>query len=502
MKKLIYILGLASVLTACADYLQENSITDITSDLVYGDPEGLRNAVVALYNLQRDYYSNEDAGLSTVRGTDLNWSRAAHDMGSALYDQGMSPANGVVGFNWRLNYRIIERANAILEAAETVDLPESERSQILAEARAFRARSYFFLIRWFDHIILTTEGTRTITTDFSPAPANEVWSLIQEDLQFAIEHLDYDTPQPGRLTKGLAMHMMADVALWLEDWELAEAMSTTLISDGPYRLLDNVESIFSGNSLNHDESILVIQYGEGVVGGGGSGHRWVQYFTTQYYNVVGVVTDHAQGGRAWARTHPNDYLLGLYDEEDKRLEAFYRRYYFFNDPNNLPQGKSIGDTVTRADIANPYPNIMPSVTKYWDTERDITSAFSFKNIIAHRLAETYFIAAEALMRQGNMSEGLQYVNAVRERAGLGPLSQLDEETLLEERAKELAFEGHRWFTLKRMGVLVDRVREYGGNEDGGFTQPRNNIKEFHVRRPIPQSELDLMRGYPQNEGYF
>src|SRR5690606_12809140 len=182
---------------------------DITSDLVYGDPEGLRNAVVALYNLQRNYYTHEDAGLSTVRGTDINWSRAAHDMGSALYDQGMSPANGVVGFNWRLNYRIIERANAILESAETVDLPESERMQILAETRALRARSYFLLFSWFDNIILPTEPTRAITTDFSPAPADEVWSVIKEDLQFAIDHLSYDTNQPGRVTKGLAMHMMA-----------------------------------------------------------------------------------------------------------------------------------------------------------------------------------------------------------------------------------------------------------------------------------------------------
>src|SRR5690606_3694741 len=132
-----------------------------------------------------------------------------------------------------------------------------------------------------------------ITTDFSPAPADEVWSVIKEDLQFAIDHLSYDTNQPGRVTKGLAMHMMADVALWLEDWDLAEAMATRLISEGPYRLLDDVASVFNGNSLNHEESILVMQFGEGVVGGGGSGHRWAQYFTTQYYNVVGVVRDHA-----------------------------------------------------------------------------------------------------------------------------------------------------------------------------------------------------------------
>jgi hypothetical protein len=502
MKNILYVVGVAFCLSGCADYLEETSITDITSDLVYSDPDGLKNAVVALYDLQRDYYSNENAGLSTIRGTDINWSRAAHDMGSALYDQGMSPTNGVVAFNWRLNYRIIERANSILEAAENIEMPTAQRSQIMAEARSFRARSYFFLIRWFDNIILTTAPTQAIVTEFSPAPANQVWDLIVEDLQFAITNLNYQTNQPGRFTKGVAMHLLADVALWREDWELAEEMSTTLINEGPHRLLDNVASIFEGTSLNHEESIFVIQFNEGVVGGGGNGHRWVQYFTTQYYNVRGVAVDHQQGGRAWARTHPNDYLLGLYEEGDERLDTYYRRFYFFNDPNNLPPGKNLGDTVTRADIANPYPNIMPSSTKYWEDERDITSAFSFKNIIAHRLSETYFIAAEALMRQGKNNEALFYINALRSRAGVDDLNQIDEVILLEERAKELAFEGHRWFALKRMGVLVERVRLYGGNEDGGFIQPRNNIQEFHIRRPIPQSEMDLMRGYPQNEGYF
>ncbi|MFD2034640.1 RagB/SusD family nutrient uptake outer membrane protein [Belliella marina] len=502
MKKLIYLLGIAGIMTACVDYLEETSITDITSDLVYKNPEGLKNAVVALYDIQRDYYSDEDAGLSTIRGTDINWSRSAHDMGAARYDQGMSPNNGVARFNWRLNYRIIERANSIIEAAESIDMLDAERARIIAEAKVFRARSYFFLIRWFDNIILNTEPTRAIVTEFSPAQSNAVWGLIREDLSYAIEHLDYQTSQPGRITKGLAMHMLADVALWIEDWGLAEHLSTTLISEGPYRLLDDVASIFDGNSLNHEEAILVIQFGEGVVGGGGNGHRWAQYFTSQYYNVRGVVLDHNQGGRAWARTHPNDYLLGLYEEGDKRIDTYYRRYYFFNDPGTLPAGKNLGDTVTVADIANPYPNIMPSVTKYWDNERDINSAYSYKNIIAHRLAETYFIAAEALMRQGKATEGLVYINAVRDRAGLlDPLNELNEEILLEERAKELAFEGHRWFALKRMGVLVDRVRKYGGNEDGGFTHPRDNIRDYHVRRPIPQGELDLMPGYPQNDGY-
>ena len=81
---------------------------------------------------------------------------------------------------------------------------------------------------------------------------------------------------------------------------------------------------------------------------------------------------------------------------------------------------------------------------------------------------------------------------------------------MEEYARELAFEGRRWFTLKRFGVLVDRVRLYGGQSSfRGVPSPspdyfaaRTNIQDYHVRWPIPQDELDAMGGsFSQNEGY-
>lgn len=489
-------------LVSCSDFLKETSMTEITADLVLDNPEGIKSAVAGLYAIYRSYYTHQDAGLSAIRGTDIEWSRGAHDMGAARYDQAMNPTNSVVLFNWRTFYQLIERANAIIASTEKVELSDEDKKQVLGEAHGFRAISYYYLIRWFDNIILTTEQTTSIGKTYAPAPPADIWNLILSDLEIAIENLNYTTEQPGRLTKGFVQHLLADVALWQNNWPLAEEMAKEAIANGPHRLLDNIETIFSGSALDHEEGLFVVQYQEGVVGGGDSGHRWAMYFTAQSYNVNGVKTDHAQGGRAWARTHPNDYLLGLYEaEEDQRLEVYYRRYYYFNDEANLPEGKQLGDTVTRDDVGNPYPSIMPSCTKYWDNQRDITSAYSHKNIIVSRLAETYLIAAEALMRQNRVEEALNYINPIRLRAGIDPLETLDQDVLLEERARELAFEGHRWFALKRMGVLVERVRLHGGNEDGGYTHPRQNIQDFHVRRPIPQNELNLMPGYPQNEGY-
>jgi hypothetical protein len=67
--------------------------------------------------------------------------------------------------------------------------------------------------------------------------------------------------------------------------------------------------------------------------------------------------------------------------------------------------------------------------------------------------------------------------------------------ILDERARELIGEGHRWMDLTRTNKLVERVRLYN-------PQAAGNIQDFHTVRPIPQNQIDRTQGgYPQNPGY-
>ena len=87
------------------------------------------------------------------------------------------------------------------------------------------------------------------------------------------------------------------------------------------------------------------------------------------------------------------------------------------------------------------------------------------------------------------------INKVRERAGVDPFTELNLDVILEEHAREMAFEQEDWFILKRTGKLISMVKEYSPDKD--ITQ----IDERHVRMPIPQTFLDATPGYSVENNY-
>ena len=101
--------------------------------------------------------------------------------------------------------------------------------------------------------------------------------------------------------------------------------------------------------------------------------------------------------------------------------------------------------------------------------------------------------------------GTSYINEVRRRAAIPGKEaameikpeQLTLDFILDERARELGGEQQRWFDLKRTGKLLERVKAY--NPDA-----KVNIKEHHLLRPIPQTQLDAIinkEEFGQNAGY-
>jgi len=209
---------------------------------------------------------------------------------------------------------------------------------------------------------------------------------------------------------------------------------------------------------------------------------------------------------------PNQYLIGLLDEDPDDLrddDAYYKRYYTYNDAERVPDTLMFGDTIRTADPNSTNPNEYqlyyrtqnPGVLKFLNEDADPTEASTIKNLIVYRLAETYLISAEAHMRLNNTNTALDRFNAIRDRAGAADYTSIDLRAIMDERARELAFEGQRWYFLKRTNTLVSQVMQYAGN-DNFRNEARDRIEPRHRNWPIPESELSLLGlGYPQNDGY-
>ena len=152
--------------SSCKKYLTEEPSSQFTAEFVYNTPEGLEAGVVSLYNFQRNFWEN----VGTNNGSDpividsrddLTIPRGGEISNYGRMNNGTRPDNsGVFGTYWKTYYRLIDRANGIIKAAESITgMDEERRKKVLGEAKFFRANSVFILYKLFNNIFVTTEPT-------------------------------------------------------------------------------------------------------------------------------------------------------------------------------------------------------------------------------------------------------------------------------------------------------------------------------------------------------
>ena len=532
IKKSTLLLAVMFLVVSCDGYLDEQPTTLIDADYIYTTEDGLKSGVVSLYKFERDRYdrSTEDymgAVLMQSR-SDLTFSRSGYTGLMGRYERGISPvdygSNLASTLFWKHFYNMTNKATDIINAAEVVEgVDTATKNQIIAEAKFFRAHSYFFLYRMYNNIFVTTKSV-TVENAFdvveTSSTKEEIFSLINSDLQFAVDNLQWNVSF-GRISKGTAKHVKAKVAMWQGDWAEAKKQALDVIEDpmSPHSLVATTADVFKGDK-NNSEQLYVIQTDNELLGGGDVTMMNAN-FVTQYFQIPGIVEDLEQGGRGFSRVIPNNYLLDLLAEDpnDTRDDnTYFRLNYFYNDVNNLPAGKNVGDVIDiykPISAANPdgdqyqryFQRLHPSCVKFNEEDDDATSYRNRTSALVYRLAETYLIAAEAIMRSSG--DPLPYINAVRTRANAAPVTTISEQIILDERARELSFEGQRWFTLKRMGqeVINRQITTYAGAGDFypanlGSKDPRTNWQDHFINWPIFQEDLDLLgSNYPQNLGY-
>jgi hypothetical protein len=149
-----------------------------------------------------------------------------------------------------------------------------------------------------------------------------------------------------------------------------------------------------------------------------------------------------------------------------------------------------------------------TLIKFQDPQRPSANEMNgSRDVFVFRLADTYLLAAEACHLLGENELAAQYINVIRKRAAVSgkesemeiKASDVNIDFILDERARELAGEFHRWYDLKRTGRLFERMNNPDMNEIVA-----GKFKEYHVLRPIPRNQLSRItnpQDFPQNEGY-
>lgn len=521
------------MLTSCEDFLDEEVLDEISVDYIYNSADGLEVGVNALYNRMREYNvpsgdnNNLRANVFFMAATDLGH----HRTWFTPYSETAHTPTNYPSDKWTNAYRIIDRASAIIQSARTVNMDEDEKNQIVAQARIIRGELYLDLIRMYGGILLDTVPTTPENISdpviYEVASEEAVFGVIKQDLDFAVKYLEWQVPT-GRYGQGIARHLRGKAAMWQSDWTEAAKQFDAVVQNGAHDLVD-LNQVF-GSNVNHKEALFVYQkdqlLGDGnhLAGGGGS---WLgSVFTQRLYEkqsgsdpVAGgeIIAEVNYGGQALAWFLPNNYLNQLYDKvNDKRFLTYYWPEDYNSYLVNNPAHPRFGLPITKPEDS--YRRFHWSLKKYADFDTKLPNTNdSYKSMIYYRFAETLLLGSEAHHNLGQDAKALEYLNKVRRRGYTGIANSGDVtndftawtlDTYLEESARELAFENNRWFLLKRLGLLGERVSLYYTNGDTTTAEANDKInpstpwQEKFVNMPVPQTQIDLMGNPPGfNLGY-
>lgn len=536
--KIIFAMFLTiSLVAGCEGFLEEENPAEVLIEN-YETESGYEGLINSTYASLREVYA--PTPYMFTAGTDLFF--GAHQevpIGLSTY-QTLTPGNSQVRDFFQTLYQTIQITNLAIEYGELTEQFDALPIR-LAEARTIRAFYYFLLVQNFGDVTLVTEMIREPITHFDRNDAAEVYGFIISELEDAIEILPATQDDFGRVTKRAAQHLLAKVYLTRgyedfgspADFDAAATLADAAINNQPLNL-DFSELFRYENDVN-EEILWSIQYSEGSTQTGLT-HNWD-------YPWGPLAQDSDDGVNKKNVLHPTEFLYTLFNDADTRFEGTFLNIRttpysgYILDPENSPVQYYYPRTAeqlanidawraenpeTRANTA-----ISPIGPHWWDglNQTDFPALRKFDrlrnsqvqythDLYLARLGETYLIAAEAYFQAGDPTTAAERINEVRRRAAapgqedqmLVSESDINIDFILDERARELAGEGHRWLDLKRTGTLMERAKQYNPEIKGIFdsgTDPFLGANgEYKILRPIPLSAISLDEGdYPQNPAY-
>ncbi|NND63155.1 MAG: RagB/SusD family nutrient uptake outer membrane protein [Flavobacteriaceae bacterium] len=476
-------------LFACSDDFVDVESQDQNSENYFNSEEDYQSALIGAYDMLQASYINVMLGEIASDNTLAGGESATDVIGIQQIDDMIhTPSNQQLRDIWSWMFAGVNRANYILEFQDKTEF--DGKNGVLAQARFLRAYYYFELTKWFGDVPLAVDERILFGTETSldRTPQSEVYAQIELDLQYAIDNLPYTQSETGRITKGAAQGLLGRAYLYQGKFQEAANVLDELINNGPHSLVSDLTTLFENDNENNAESVFEVQYtdlegagfgclqcSEGNVAVGFNGPR----------NFNGPLFE-----SGFSFNVPTQEIYDLYEEGDPRRDNYILNIELFAQ-ENADYNNGAGVSWTEGFEHTGYFN-RKYIPRQGDSNIGDQNLTNPNNYRAIRFADVLLMAAEAHNRgNGNDGLALQYVNRVRERAGLDDLS-LSGSALLDaiylERRLELVGEGHHFFDLVRTNRAA--------NEIDGFMAGK------HELFPIPDIEIQLTGNrWEQNPGY-
>lgn len=490
-------------LVGCSDFLEESSQDEVRpstvedlEQLLLGEGY-LRGGDVASYlelltdNVQCGFSENErDLSYLEKGASAFTW---AVDMFEKMKEDGVGWSN-----SWQDLYSKIKGCNVVLDMLEQVTGSEDKKLNQRGQALALRASYYFMLVSLFAQPynaegidVETALGVPLIlesaVKDEFPPRENlaKCYQQIEQDLLEAVDLLDrYGQDNINvKVTPLFAYNLLSRLYLYMEQWDKAATYASVVIERNPqlrrlsdfYRYVDDPWGI-SPPTLTYDKEgagVYVTDSPEMIYG----------YSTPNVYSVFYTSPDILSYPGSYPRFFVSDDLVELYESKDMRSEFFYQNYLI---------------------------SLFPMVSGYLHGQKyGGASTNNFTSAKGMRVAEAYLNRAEAnirlFMENGNNElriSALNDLNYLREHRFETPYEDVDitdaDELLdfcLKERRRELAFEDHRWFDLRRLG-MPEIVHKIFYTQEGQEVVLPQGSKRYVL--PIPLEVLERNPALIQN----
>lgn len=445
-----------ATIVSCDSFVEvEMPSHQLTAPVVFEDKTTADAAMTTVFASLRNsgLLTGMESGISNRLGCyadELDYYGNVSNPTNDFYNNTVLPLNTGVQAYWNTAYNQIYGANAVYEGVSASSaILTDDANRLKGEALFARALLHFYLTNMYGPIPYITTTDYQINSKVKRKQVNEIYNLIIADLENAIALVPEEYYGTGRArpNKATLFSLLSRTYLYKGEWaEASNAASAVLNQTALYADEPNIENIFLKNCTETIWQFPPHPEGKNT-------------FEAATFTVLAAPP---------STSALSENLVNAFSENDLRKTNW------------------IG-TITGNNATFYYPH------KY---KQNNSSTVSKEYSIVFRTAELYLIRAEARAQQGFSIIALEDLNHVRQGAGLPPLMGLNQTQILEaialERRLELFTEfGHRFFDLKRTGML-----------DATLNNLKPTWSTNYQLLPLPQNELSANPNLlPQNQGY-